>query len=151
MRDYKNALDTVLKDYEITNKEIERRENINLLVGTILVGSSFLILGNTANNGIQQIFPYALSSILLFVLWLFVLHYTTAKLDSFGYARIRAIEEAITQHYGYDFGIHRFNYTEITPKDKTEPWAEIRRYFWGIIMIAFSFSWTIISVSKHYR
>jgi len=146
MKDHKDALNTTLKDYEITNKEVERRENINLIVGTILVTASLIILGNTANVGHAPKFPYALSSISLFSLWLFVLHYTTAKIDSMVYPRLRAIEEAMTQHFGYAFGVHKYTYGTMKDEDRNFQWVEFRRGFWGIIMIALSTSWLVISL-----
>jgi len=52
----KERLDVVLKDYEITNKEVERRENITLLIGSILITGSILVLGNTAAENSNPIF-----------------------------------------------------------------------------------------------
>ena len=154
---YDNALDAVLKDYEITNREIERRENINLLVGSILITGSLIILGNTATAQNMPKFPYTLTSILMFVLWLFVLHLTTAKLDSETYPRVRAIEEALTQHFGYAFGVHQYTYSVMQKKEKKKKkdkketrkrWALVRRWFWGIILIALSIAWLFVVVSQ---
>lgn len=146
MKDQKDALNATLKDYEITNKELERRENINLLVGTILVTASLIILGNTVSASSPTKFPYAFSSVLLFVLWLFVLHYTTAKLDAMTYPRMRAIEEAMTQHFGYAFGVHLYTYGQMENNGGTFRWVEVRRQFWGIILIALSTFWLVISL-----
>jgi hypothetical protein len=149
MKDHKNALDTVLKDYEMTNKEIDRRENITLIVGTILITGSLIILGNTATANPVIRFPYAFSSILLYVLWLLASHLTTTKLDYMAFTRARAIEIALKEHYGYDFGVHKYVWDKMSNKDgKAFLWVEFRRNFWGIILIALSVSWLIISVFK---
>lgn len=144
--------DIVLKDYEITNKEVERRDNIDMIVGTILVTASFVILGNVASTTTSAsttsawIFPYALCSISLFASWLFVLHHTTAKLDSFAYERMRALERSISQHSGYAFGIHSYTYDKRQKDGKLVWWADIRRQFWGIILIVLSIFWLVISL-----
>jgi len=140
-----NALDTVLKDYETVNREIERRENINLLVGSILVTASILILGNTATKGIPK-FPYAITSIAIFILWLLVLQNTSKKLDAMLFVRTRAIEKALTQSYGYDYGIH--TYLQTKTKDKcgeTIWWLRIRRGFWSYVLFLTSFAWLLLS------
>jgi hypothetical protein len=41
-------LDAVLKDYETTNNEIQRRENTTMIVESFLIAASLLILANTA-------------------------------------------------------------------------------------------------------
>lgn len=148
MKDHKNALDAVLKDYETTNKEIDRRENITLIVGTILITGSLIILGNTATANPVTRFPYAFSSILLYVLWLLASHLTTTKLDYMTFTRARAIETALKEHFGYDFGVHKYVMDKTNNKDETAPWVEIRRNFWGIILIALSISWLVISVFR---
>lgn len=147
-KNHKNALDAVLKDYEITNKEIDRRENITLIVGTILITGSLIILGNTATANPVIRFPYAFSSILLYVLWLLASHLTTTKLDYMTFTRARAIETALKEHFGYDFGVHKYVMDKMKNKDEAFPWVECRRNFWGIILIALSVSWLIFSVFR---
>jgi len=132
--------ESVLKDYEITNREIERRENITLVIGTILITSSFIILGNTATSSAPK-FPYALASISLFVLWLTILYFTTKMLDDEGYYRVRAMEEAFTKYYNYEFGIHRYSYA----LTQHVGWIRIRRGFWGFILILLSIAWVLLS------
>jgi len=141
------GVESVLKDYEITNKEIERRENITLLIGSILIAGSVLILGNTviSNNAVPK-FPYALTSILIFILWLFVLHATTKKLDSMSYSRVRAMEEALSDHFGYDFGIHKYLYSKTKKNCETVWWMRWRKIFWGLILILLSSAWLLLSV-----
>lgn len=146
-KDYKNALDVVLKDYDTTNKEIDRRENITLIVGTILITGSLIILGNTATaTNPLIVFPYAFASILLYVLWLLVSHLTTTRLDYMTFTRARAIETALKEHFGYEFGVHRV--IRSLDEDNAPLWLEIRRDFWGIILIALSISWLVISLLK---
>jgi hypothetical protein len=143
----KHGMEPVLKDYEITNKEIERRENITLLIGSILITGSVLILGNTLiNNNAVPKFPYALTSILVFVLWLFVLHATTKKLDSMSYSRARAIEEALSDHFGYDFGVHKYLYSKTKKNCGTVWWLKWRKIFWGLILILLSSVWLLLSI-----
>lgn len=137
----------VLKDYEITNREIERRENITLLIGTILITGSILILGNTANiNGPK--FPYALASILLFIIWLFVLHLTTKELDNMSYPRARDIEEALSKYFEYRFGIHSFLFSKTQKNGKPVWWLDVRRAFWAIILILISSIWLILALFR---
>jgi hypothetical protein len=144
-----DSLEAVLKDYETTQKEIDRRENITLIVGTILITGSLIILGNTATAGARVWFPYAFPSILLYVIWLFVLHLTTARLDSVAFKRAGAIETAIATHFGYDFGIHEYTLKSMkNKKGRFFLWVDTRRGFWGIILIALSASWLIIAMFK---
>jgi len=146
----RKGLNAVLKDYEITNKEIERRENINLVVGTILITGSILVLGNTATNHSPKLLPYSTTSIFLFISWLYLLHVTTKKLDSVSYSRVRAIEEVLTEYFKYDFGIHSYlrSKTRKKKKENEEPvfWLRLRRGFWGFILILLSFSWLYLSL-----
>lgn len=141
----KQSLNTVLKDYEITNREIERRENITLLIGSILITGSILVVGYTVTSPGPK-YPYAVTSIFLFILWLFVLHNTTKKLDSMSYSRVRAMEEALSEHFGYDFGIHRYLYSKTKKNCGTVWWLRWRRFFWGFILILLSFVWLLLSV-----
>jgi len=51
----RKKLTILLCDYKSTNEEISRRENITLLIGSILITSSFLLLGNVANPTISSL------------------------------------------------------------------------------------------------
>lgn len=143
----------LLKDYETANAEIGRRDNITLLVGTILITASLLILGNIATtnsaNHTDSIAVYALVSIGLFTIWLFVLHETNNRIDAHSYKRIKAIEEALTNYLGYDFGIHSYIYKKTRAEgenDKPIWWLKVRRVFWGIILFLLSLTWMLLSV-----
>lgn len=147
----KNGLDSVLKNYEIANREIERRENITLLIGSILITGSILVLGNTAkseNELATPIYIYAVTSILLFVLWLFVLHCTSRELDNLAYSYVKDIEEALSESFGYRFGIHRYLYSKTHKNNKTVWWLRVRRFFWGFVLILLSIAWLLVSVSR---
>jgi hypothetical protein len=61
-------------------------------------------------------------------------------------ARARAIETALKEQFGYEFGVHRF--VRSWGDNRTPLWLEIRRDFWGIILIALSISWLVISLFK---
>lgn len=142
--EFKNCSKSVLlKDYEVTNKEIERRENITLVIGTIMVTASFLILSDSVSKAvIGTRFMSAFASIILYLLWLSVIHYTTKKLDRMSYARIHAIEERLDKEVNYGFGIHSFLYQET----KKKYWIEVRRAFWGLTLILLSFCWLLASL-----
>lgn len=62
----------------------------------------------------------AVASIGLYVLWLFILHYTSKKLDEITYSRIKAIKKALSERIGYEFGIHRY----IDKETKSSLWIE---------------------------
>jgi hypothetical protein len=147
-----DGLNSVLKDYETTNREIERRENIGLVIGSILITGSLIILGNMAtSNGSVTRFPYAVASISLFAIWLFVLHGSTVKLDNLSYMRAKAIEEALSESPRYDFGIHRYMSRETRAREKgkeNDPvwWLDVRRSFWGFIFILLCVGWALVSV-----
>lgn len=110
---------TLLKDYEISNKETERRENITLVVGTIMITSSFIILGNSFSQNVtgSRVIG-AIASIMLFLLWAFILHYTSRQIDGLSYARMKAIEETLSDPPNYQFGIHSFLFKQWTGKKK---------------------------------
>lgn len=150
-------IDAFLKDYEITNREVERRENIGLIIGSILITSSFIILGNTTlSAGQLPKFPYAATSVSLFAIWLFVLHGTTVKLDKIAYTRLRNLEVILSEYLGYDFGIHshlrlttRKKKTQEKAKDdkiESEWWLDCRRSFWGLVLILLSVAWFLVSI-----
>jgi hypothetical protein len=63
---------------------------------------------------------------------------------------MRAIEEVLTDHFGFSFGVHSFTKLAMLQKGKNMnyPWVEVRRRFWGIIMIALSVSWLSISLFR---
>lgn len=144
-----NHKEFILKDYSITNDEIARRENITLVVGSILVSSSFIILGNYVVNDLSNVhnslFP-ATVSIVLYAVWLFVFQITTKKIDERSYERIRALEKIISdkinpnpnKYNKYDvFGIHSFLHTDLEDRS----WMPIRRWFWGLILLLLSLCW----------
>jgi len=143
---FRGDTDVVLQDYESSIKEVDRRENIGLLIGSILITGSLIILGNTATSENPK-FPYALTSILIFVVWLFVLHHTTKWLDSMAYSRIRALEEAISSHAGYDFGIHSYMYGRTHPRNRALRRLRVRRLFWGFVLVSLSIAWLLLSIS----
>jgi len=136
-------IDVVLKDYETMNREIQNRGTITLGVGAILVAASFLILGNTATNkglALDTKFAVAIVSILLYILWLFVFHDTTKKLDNMTFSRLRAIEKGLRQRFGYDFGIHTYLKDQV---EKTR-WIKYRRPFWVWILVLLFIGWGFI-------
>jgi len=53
---------------------------------------------------------------------------------------MKAIEEAIGQYSGCAFGVHRYTNSKRLKDGRLVGWAEIRRQFWGIILIALSIS-----------
>jgi hypothetical protein len=145
-------IDLILKDYETANGEIGRRDNITLIIGTILIGSSFLILGNTAVKPSQPISVYTLASVGLFTIWLLALHDTAKRLNYITYRRIRAVEQALTKSFkdrddalGYNFGIH--SYIDKATEGQTAWWLRLRRTFWAIVLFLLSLAWLLLSVS----
>jgi hypothetical protein len=122
-------VEVLLKDYETATSEIARRDNVALIVGTILVTSSLLIFATYA--GTNPISIYAFASIGLFSVWIWLLHYTGSKLDDLSYDRIKAIEEALKDRLGYKFGIFSYIFSRTYPKNKCKPvlWLRFRRIF----------------------
>jgi len=139
--------DFVLRDYETMNREIQNRGTITEAVGAILITASFLILANVVGDKITSNVKYAMGivSIALFVVWLFVLNYTTKKLDNMTFSRMRAIEQELGEKFGYRFGVHSHIKEETEPKCCKETlWINIRRRFWVWILILLSFGWALI-------
>ena len=140
----KSHIDRVLKDYEIMNREVETRGNITLVVGTILITASFYVLGTASIYKEASSLKYAMAivSITLYVLWLFVLNYTSKTLDNMTFSRMRAVEEALSDEkvLGYDFGIHRY----IRGETGNRRWIEIRRRFWVWVLILLFIGWALV-------
>jgi len=146
-----SIINGVLKDYEISIREIERRDNIFLIIGSILVTASLLILAETVSKtSTHPIWIYALASIGTYVIWLFAIHETDNKLDEFAYKRIKAIELAVSDHLRRDnkdkekialFGIYSYIYE----KKRIIWWLPLREYFWYVILLFLSIAWLLIA------
>ncbi len=148
----------LLKDYEITNQEIERREDITLVVGSILIAAAFLIASQPFLLENEKLIPIAaLASIVLYLLWAFVLHLTTKNIDDIAYTRIHVLEERIGAlakpsqpadgndsevQITYNFGTHKFLQDQLGNKW----WMQIRRRFWGFIFVMLCIYWILIAV-----
>lgn len=147
----------LFKDYEITNQEIERRENITLVVGSILIAAAFLIASQPFLLENENLIPIAaLALILLYMLWAFGLHLTTKHVDDLAYSRIHVLEERISKRAeptdqaegnnpeepSYKFGIHSFLQKQLGNKR----WMQIRRRFWGFIFMMLCLYWILIAV-----
>jgi hypothetical protein len=141
--------DSVVKDYEICQAEVARRDSSTLLIGSIFTTASLLILANTISQTFSNsTFIYALASILLYLLWLLTVYRTSRYLDQITYTRIRIIEEAMShEESGYKFGLHSDVWRKThTEEGKTVPWLRLRRAFWSIILLLISFSWMLLSL-----
>ncbi len=150
-----NRLKVMLADHKTATEEVGRRDNVTLLVGTILITSSFIILGNVAVNPNQPKGIFSLASILLFVIWLFGLHETGKFTNQITYNHLKSIEGAITRKFQgmgdrprYKFGTNLL-ICEKT-EDQSTPWLRIRRMFWAFILLLLSFSWMSLSLSIKY-
>jgi hypothetical protein len=132
----------LLKDYEITIKEVERRENITLVVGSILIAASFLIVSQPIFITNKDLVPFAaVASIGLYGFWLFLIHLTTKLLDDKAYSRIRAIEQKLKVLGWYHFGIHSF----LRGKEPENWWLQFRRRFWGFTYMFLCLYWMFFS------
>ncbi|MGD0331075.1 MAG: hypothetical protein ABSB40_11660 [Nitrososphaeria archaeon] len=120
----------VLIDYQETNNEIKNRGQVTLLVGSIMITSSFLILA--AGYFIPPMFPYALVPILLFVLWLLILHWTTKKIDQYLFRHVKTIELALRRRTLYRSGPHQYILDNTTDNGKIACWLTLRRLFSGL-------------------
>lgn len=149
-------LNIIIEDYKASNSEIGRRDNITLLVGTILVTSSLLILGTTAKERPQNSMGiWASVSIGLFLIFLFVLHDTGKRLNGLTYDRVEAIEQALTNHFNpksgkeqhesYNFGIH--SYLHRKTREQREWWLRLRRTFWADVLMILSIGWLLLSIT----
>jgi hypothetical protein len=148
-----NRIKVILADYKVANDQVSRRDNVTLIIGTILITSSFLIFGNIAPNPVYSQLPiFSLASIGLFIIWLFVLHETGKKANNVTYTHIKAIEKGLTRYYQesdedsplYEFGIHRLICEKTN--DQSTPWLRIRRTFWGFVLFLLCLSWMLLSV-----
>jgi hypothetical protein len=140
---------TLLKDYEVCQAEIVRRDNSTLLVGSIFTTASLLILANTISQTFRNsMFVYAFASILLYLLWLLIAYETSKELDEITYMRIHTIEEALSNEKSeYQFGLHSYIWRKThTEKGKTSGWLKIRRMFWGVVLMLISFAWMLLSL-----
>jgi len=140
-------IELILKDYETMNREIHNRAIITQGIGAILIGASFLILGNVAmGKCLSQNSKYSMSivSLGLYVLWLFVFHRTAKKLDDMTYGRIRVIEGVLSKeeekNKKCDFGIHRYIYSEA----EKSRWISFRRGFWTEVLILLFIGWALV-------
>ena len=133
-----------LLDYQISNKEIERRENITLVIGSILITGSFLILSEAVVRDYPVTYRpiLAVVSILLLIIWLALMHETTKLLDDMTYLRLRSIENKIAQSVCSPFGIHSYLYGRAEGKW----WLRLRRSFWGFILLLLSIAWLLLSM-----
>jgi len=148
----KEKLEIAFEDYETCCHEIGRRDNIVLLVGTILVGASLIIFGNAATKEIAYpLGNYALGSIGLYAVWLWVMHETAVKLNNIAYDRIKAIEQALTKwmcdgektkNPFFRFGVHTYYCSET--EGQRVWWLRLRRLFWGILLLFLSIVWLLL-------
>lgn len=103
-------------------------------------------------NKVDSLLP-AITSLLLYTMWLFILHLTTKKIDDRSYERIRVLEEIINNHidpeplednrYGV-FGIHSFLLNNLSGLW----WMTLRKRFWGFILGLISLSWFLTNTLK---
>ncbi len=142
-----DRISLLIKDYEISSTELGRRDNILLVVGTILITSSFLIFGSATKVSGFALSVYAFASIGLFTIWLLVLFWTDTKLDKISYDRLKAIEESLRGYVHYDFGVysHIFRKTISSGKNRPDLWLLLRRSFWSIILFYLSLAWLFTS------
>lgn len=147
-----NKLKVVLADYAAGNEEIRRRDNVTLLVGTILITSSFLILGNVMLKQELPTSVFSLASIGLFSIWLLVLHETGKKINKIAYDHLKSIEAALTLHFTgqdkelmYTFGTHSIVCDKTG--DQSAWWLRVRRMFWAFVLLLLSIAWLLLSLS----
>jgi hypothetical protein len=143
-------LEAVLKDYEILHVELQRRENIMLAIGSILIAASLLILGQTAlsANAFSSFDVNAFASIGLFSLWIYILHESSKKLDGLTYKRAKAIEKALSYKLDYQFGIHSYIEENTSKSGKPKLWLRVRRIFWYTILGLLNSAWWILALVK---
>jgi hypothetical protein len=149
--DRRHLISALVKDYDTSGEEISRRNNITLIVGTIMVTSSFLIFANTLVAKAPTRFTpvHSFASVGLYVTWLLALHETAKELDRITYKRIHTIEQVLSRNVGYDFGVHTYILQETrNPDGKTFKWLRLRRSFWGIVLLLLSLAWLILSVKQ---
>jgi len=82
----------------------------------------------------------AVVSILLYVVWFFVLNFTTKGLDNMTFSRMRAIEDALTATFHYKFGIHSY----IEYESEESCWLKIRRRFWLWVLVLLIVAWASV-------
>ena len=149
-------LKVLLADYNVATEEVGRRDNVTLLVGTILITSSFIILGNVSLKPTSQASPptsvFSMASILLFLIWLFVLHETGKVTNKITYDHLKAIERALTRHFqgrredpAYQFGTHLLVCGKTG--DQSAGWLRLRRMFWAFVLLLLSVAWMLLSIS----
>lgn len=146
-----NKLRIILADYEAGNEEVRRRDNVTLLVGTILITSSFLILGSAATVTSQPMSVFSMASIGLFLIWLLALHETGKVTNGITYNHLKSIEGGLTDRFQgqnqtthYEFGTHLLVCNRTN--DQAAGWLKFRRMFWGIVLLLLSFSWLLLSI-----
>lgn len=146
-----NRLKIILADYASGNEEVRRRDNVTLLVGSILITSSFIILGNVMLKSDLPISIFSLASIGLFLIWLLALHETGKKENKITYDHLKAIEAALTQHFKgqdgslkYSFGTHYLICRRSS--DQKEWWLRGRRMFWAFVLLLLSIAWMLLSL-----
>jgi hypothetical protein len=149
-----NSNQTILiKDYDVCQSEIVRRDNSTLLIGSIFTTASLLLLANTISQKFQNsMFVYAFASILLYLLWLLLVHKKSKQLDDITYTRIHTIERALAnEKSGYQFGHHSYIWRKTHTQGKTKRWLRKRRVFWSVILMLISSAWMILSLSASWQ
>jgi hypothetical protein len=168
------AIDIVLRDIETANREISRRDQITLVVGTILITSTFLILANAASllreNGLGtelrlSLGVHAFASVGLFTIWLLILYDTAKRLNGLVFKRIRAMEQALTEFLQAPvappppmnhqspviregnrepFAFGTHSYLDMITENQTACWLRLRRSFWALVLLFLSSSWLML-------
>lgn len=125
--------DLLLKEYEILNGEIERRERSMIMMGSIFLPTSFLLLGQAAMIPKSESvfwdarFLLALVSVTLYSIWLFAVQYTSWWLHEITYARLHWLEENI------GFEAHKFLKKRIEKEGKRRI-NYLRRLHWAYFL-----------------
>ena len=134
----------MINNYDVCNQNINQRETITLIIGSILLSSSFAIIGQYLISKNGSLTYSSFLSIGLYAFWVLILHSTTRVYEKEAYERLNVLELTLKELLGYEYGIsNRLN------KARHDNWyMKIRTCFWQLLLLFLSGTWLIISLQS---
>jgi Mn2+/Fe2+ NRAMP family transporter len=120
-------------EYETLNRNVQNRDRLTLVTGSIILAASFLILTEGLRLELRGVLLLStvLASLALYSFWLLFAYATTRRIDSICYRRMHEIESRL------GIRVHRHIYDRI----RREPWYRYGRlafwlvFFWVLLVL----------------
>lgn len=142
-----NFIRVLAEDYKIWTNNVYQRQTITLIVGTILLSSSFTILNEYVREPAGEMWGSASLSIGLYLFWVLVLHWTSRKFNAAVYDRLNVLDVSISECVGYKFGVNQ-------PLNviRQGNWStKFRSLFWQLLLMLLSLIWLMVGVFSTYQ